>query len=129
MQQALRRLQKNPMYPRSHHPRTMTHPQTPLAEWTVPEKCNYLAKEIMGWPGGYKQDQYGFWGALKTPKTYHQWEPYRSWDNGREVEEKVMEEWELSLRFISKFSFAGYIEADLPTRMDAVISAHLPLKP
>lgn len=111
---------------------------------TDQQKIAYLAEKVMGWPclhPLYEQED-----VPGQPKRFckrcqgmflirdwhvlRQWNPLTDWNHWRQVEEKVMEADGLFYKFKKHFwddkwdPFLEFMKADLPTRVDALISAH-----
>lgn len=108
---------------------------------TTPEaKIAYLAEKIMGWSHwdhtSYDPCWYEAIGG--GDGKYHlksAWNPLTDWNHWRQVEEKVMGNEDLEFRYTEELisrtparaatlSFTSAWMADLPTRVDALISAH-----
>lgn len=104
-------------------------PALSASAMTPTEQIDYLATRIMG----YKIQTGGF---EKPPmRAIFPWNPLKSWDDWRRVEEKVMEDddlwnsYEVIMENDDSFLGVTLCQADLPTRGSALISAHKELHP
>jgi len=119
----------------------------PLAEWTRNERVEYLATEVMGWRKEYAEKSDGvtmrpnwLWVGEEHEES-PLWNPLTDWNHARMVEEKVMENQQLLSDYIWKITenidrdpknpasteaeiIWCMLQADLPTRCDALIAAH-----
>jgi hypothetical protein len=102
------------------------------SQLTNEQKIAYLAEKVMGW-----QDSTNEWGKFvewvtrytEEFQAFADWNPLTDWNHWRLVEKKVMEDEELWLYYCTDLqrmhtSLTKMMEADLPTRADALISAH-----
>src|SRR4051794_20013002 len=105
---------------------------TPLTPLTAPERITYVAEDIMGWDSGTYEEADGTWHDLAffppDSRPVFDWNPLTDHNHWRQVELEMMETgWRASLRshFLEQFeNIAEYIEADLPTKVARLISAH-----
>lgn len=119
-------------------------PDNQLSETAIIER---LATEVMGWEkcGAWPNEhwcKFSGWkdGARNSEYIYPSaWNPLKSWDAWRQVEEKVMEDDKLLAKFILQFfhgfpmgeltarvafnCFEHYMKADLRTRCRALLVA------
>lgn len=137
--------------------------QQPSETWdkmTDEERIAFLAMEVMGWEKRKNQNSFWFtkdiendidamqlasWDEEKQPHLF--WNPLTSWDDFRQVEEKVMEDLNLWLEFMhvlfeelspeppeavvdcdQTHAIASCMLADLPTRAKSLYLAHQSLQ-
>lgn len=116
---------------------------------TPQAQIEYLATKVMGWElRNYEQDRPAVdaadredafnndgwgWEGRESDEEAYQWNPLKSWDNWREVEERVMEDGKLWMGYLLQFApvesnphivINSALRADLPTRVSALIAAH-----
>lgn len=95
---------------------------------TDEQKIAYLAEKIMGWKIiRYETEPRQMWIASGFAISVSEWNPLTDWNHWRQVEEKAMGKGNgpLWLDFVKSFrSISSYMDADLPTRVDALILAH-----
>ncbi len=104
---------------------------------TEEQKIAYLAEKVMGWEKDWISPDFYFWIVPGTPKhvapiANKWWNPITDWNHFRQVEEKVMEDFALLSAFMHRLidrqpeedDYVALLKADLPTRVDALISAH-----
>ncbi len=123
----------------------VSSPPMPKSELTAQEQIEYLATKVMRW---HKVKARGrgagvyIWATQDRDQDKHwdfaeeiYWNPLTDWNHWRQVEEKVMETAELKWRMIENIHpddrqwLYFYMQADLPTRVSALISAHQDLYP
>lgn len=94
---------------------------------TQVEKIERLA-EFMGWKKRELHDTFRspYWESDGEFVVWLEvWNPLTDWNHWRQVEEKVMEDEDLWNWFMADFcdEVTTYVQADLPTRVDALLSA------
>ncbi len=112
-----------------------------IGSLTDEQKIAYLAEKVMGWKKETQNADGCLW-HFWTVNDIHMietgaWNPLQSWDDWRQVEEKVMEDRNLFNNYIVTLAEDGMgedisktsgvrslIESPLPTRVDALIAAH-----
>jgi hypothetical protein len=117
-----------------------------LSALTDEQKIAYLAEKVMGWHKVRRDSGRDMWAneddyGMGYVQNYlneasrtmdFMWNPLTDWNHWRQVEEKMMEDGILFSAFMEsfvinsmpRFSISEYLDADLPTRVDALISAH-----
>jgi len=103
---------------------------------TTQEKVELICTNMMGWEKvtynkGWRNKATVLFleNPLGKRTKTRKFNPYENWEDWRQVEEKIMEDYNLWTKFACDFcgypgdeAVRNYMEADLPTRCDALIS-------